>query len=248
MFWININKGLDECRAVIFDLDGTILNTIEDLTDSTNHVLAEYGCPEHTLEEVCGYVGDGIRRLIERAVPQGTDAERIEEMYRAFLAYYQDHCMIKTRPYEGIPELLKLLREAGLMTAVVSNKADAAVKELAEQMYPGCFDYAGGARDGVPLKPDPAMVAVALDEMGVSADEAVYVGDSQVDIETARNAHMPCIGVTWGFRGRKVLLGAGAQLLADDAQELGELILRGAAPGGGGRVSGSGGRGTAKVH
>ena len=161
---------------------------------------------------------------MKRAVPEDTPDDRIEEMYACLLDYYGSHCMIKTRPYPGIPELLHELRQLGYKTAVISNKADAAVRELAEKMFAGCFDYAIGATEGIKLKPDRAMIDIALEKLSICPDEAVYVGDSQVDIQTAENAQMDCISVTWGFRDRNVLIERGASVLADTPEQILEII------------------------
>ena len=214
----------DMIKAVIFDLDGTLLDTIGDLSDSMNYILSAYGFPEHTQEEIKSYVGNGLHKLVERAVPAGTDSARIDEMFRALVAYYRAHCAVKTRPYEGIPALLSSLRHAGIQTAVISNKADNSVQALAEEMFENAFDFALGQTEGVPLKPDAAMVNLALEKLACKADEAVYVGDSEVDIETARNAKMPCISVTWGFRTKDVLLKNGAEHFADRPEEILRII------------------------
>lgn len=207
-------------RAVLFDLDGTILDTIEDLKDSLNHVMDIFGFPRHSTEEVRRFVGNGLYKLVERAVPVDTPAEIVAKMYGCLVPYYKDHCMIKTKPYPGIPELLLILKEKGIRTAVISNKADAAVRELTEHMFNGCFDQALGASDGVKLKPDRAMIDIVLGKLSVDADDAIYVGDSEVDIETAQNAHMDCISVTWGFRSRAELLKKGAGMLADEPDQI----------------------------
>ena len=211
-------------KAVIFDLDGTLLDTIEDLSDSMNYVLSVYGCPVHTLEEIKSYVGNGLRNLVKRAVPAGTDDEMIEDMFRTLVTYYRAHCAIKTRPYNGIPELLEALRNAGIRTAVISNKADNSLQALAEEMFHNAFDYALGATEGVKLKPDAAMVNMALEKLSCAASEAVYVGDSEVDIETAKNAEMLCICVTWGFRTKEALVENGGTVFADTPEEILRIV------------------------
>lgn len=207
-------------KAVLFDLDGTLLDTIEDLADSLNHILAEYGLPVHSMAEVRQFVGNGIPKLLERAVSPDTSKEQIGEMYRQFLAWYQTHCSVKTKPYQGIPELVAELKRRGFRLAVISNKADPATQELIAHFFGGRFDYVLGATESRGLKPDPAMLEAALDALSLEAGEAVYVGDSEVDIETAGNAGLPCISVTWGFRSGEVLTEAGATLLADTPEEL----------------------------
>ncbi len=212
-------------KAVLFDLDGTLLDTIEDLADSLNHILAEYGLPVHTVAEVRQFVGNGIPKLLERAVSPDTSKEQIGEMYRQFLAWYQIHCRVKTKPYQGIPELVAELKRRGFRLAVISNKADPATRELIAHFFGGWFDFVLGATESRKLKPDRAMLDAALDALSLDAGEAVYVGDSQVDIETAGNAGLPCISVTWGFRSRETLLECGASMLADTPGEVLRCIL-----------------------
>lgn len=217
--------SMETIKAVLFDLDGTLLDTIEDLADSLNHILTQYDLPVHTVAEVQQLVGNGIPKLLERAVSRDTPKERIGEMYRQFLAYYQTHCRIKTKPYAGIPELIDELKHRGFRLGVISNKADPATQELIARFFAGQFDFVLGATEGRKLKPDRAMLDAALTALSLSAGEAVYVGDSQVDIETARNAGLPCISVTWGFRSRETLLENGAALLADTTEEVLRRIL-----------------------
>ena len=217
-------------KAVLFDLDGTLLDTIEDLADSLNHILTQYDLPVHTVAEVQQLVGNGIPKLLERAVLPDTPKEQIGEMYRQFLAYYQTHCRIKTKPYAGIPELVDALKHRGFQLGVISNKADPATQELISHFFGDRFDFVLGATESRKLKPDPAMVAAAVKALSLVPGEAIYVGDSQVDIETARNAGMPCVSVTWGFRSRKTLLEAGASALADTPEEVLRRILSGVMP------------------
>ncbi len=207
-------------RAVLFDLDGTILDTIEDLKDSLNFVMEKYGFPLHSTEEVKHFVGNGLHKLVERAVPGCTPPDMIDDMYGCLMTHYKDNCRIKTKPYTGIPELLRILKEKGIRTAVISNKADAAVRDLVTNMFDGCFDQALGASEGVKLKPDREMIDIVLEKLSVKAEDAIYVGDSEVDIETAKNAQMDCISVTWGFRNRRELLESGAKMLADDPVQI----------------------------
>ena len=212
-------------KAVLFDLDGTLLDTIGDLADSLNHILEQHGLPLHTVAEVQQLVGNGIPKLLERAVSPDTPKEQIGEMYREFLAWYQTHCRVKTKPYPGIPELVDELKHRGFRLAVISNKADQATQELISYFFGDRFDFVLGATESRKLKPDPAMVAAAVKALSLAPGEAIYVGDSQVDIQTARNAGMPCISVTWGFRSRETLLENGASLLADTPEELLRRIL-----------------------
>ena len=212
-------------KLAIFDLDGTILNTLEDLADAVNYALKEHGYPQRTIEEVRRFVGNGIRKLIERAVPTGLTDEEISGVHQTFSAYYQEHCADKTRPYEGILPLLEHLREAGCLTAVVSNKADAAVQPLCQQYYEGLFDYAVGEREGIRRKPAPDAVQEVLRRLQIDAGEAVYIGDSEVDIQTAENAGLDSIIVTWGFRDRAYLESQGGQRFVDRPEEIAEIIL-----------------------
>jgi len=209
-----------EIKAVLFDLDGTILDTIGDLTDSLNHVLEQFSMKTYSETQTMRMVGNGLRKLIERAVPEDTSAEQTEEMYNCLLEYYGRNCRIKTRPYPGITEMLQAIKMRGIRTAVISNKADSAVKTLAQDLFEGCFDFALGATDEIPLKPDRAMIDIVLGQLSLKTEEAIYVGDSQVDIETARNAGMECISVTWGFRTRADLIEAGAKVLAESPKEI----------------------------
>lgn len=209
----------------IFDMDGTILNTIEDLADSLNASLKHFGCPERSLSEVKAFVGNGIRLLIERGVPTGMDVERIDEVHRYFLEYYKIHCMDKTRPYEGILDMLRRLRQEGCKTAVVSNKADSAVKVLADKYFNGMFDIAVGERSGILKKPSPDSVNDILGRLGIDRHRSVYIGDSEVDIETANNACMDSIIVEWGFREAEFLREQGAAVLVHAPEEILKLIL-----------------------
>lgn len=212
-------------KLVVFDMDGTILNTLDDLKDTLNYALGQYHFPARTLEETRAFVGNGIHKLIERAVPEGTDAQTVEKVFNTFLEYYQIHCMDQTRPYPGIVSLLRSLKEAGLLTAVVSNKADAAVQELCERFFPGLFDFAVGEHEGVQKKPAPDMVQLALRTLGTQASDAVYVGDSDVDLATAKNSGLDSIIVTWGFRDREFLESQGADVFADTPEKVRELCL-----------------------
>jgi len=212
-------------KAVIFDLDGTILDTIEDLADSMNYALAANNLPARTLDEVKSFVGNGIMNLVRRACGEEEITETVNSVYDVFCTYYSEHCADKTKPYEGIPQLLAELKAAGVKTAVVSNKADVRVKPLAEKYYPGLFDIAVGERTGIPRKPAPDAVLDVVRTLGVALNEAVYIGDSEVDVKTAINARMPLIAVSWGFRDKKVLLDAGAVSIADSVDILREKLF-----------------------
>lgn len=207
-------------QLVIFDLDGTLLDTLDDLADAVNWALAEEQLPLRTREEVRAFVGNGIRNLIERAVPAGTEVAQTDRVFAGFKARYAGHCADKTRPYPGILELLARLRAEGIRTAVVSNKADFAVQTLCRDYFPGLVDCAVGERAGIPKKPAPDSVQEVLRALKISREQAVYVGDSEVDVVTARNAGMDGILVLWGFRDRQTLERAGAKTFAATAEEL----------------------------
>ncbi len=211
-------------KITVFDMDGTILNTLDDLKDSLNFTLDHFGYPKRTLEEVRRFVGNGIMKLIERGVPDGTSEEKIKEAYSFFIKHYSAHCADKTEPYSGITELLKKLRADGIKTAVVSNKADSAVNELCDKYFKGLFDISIGEREGVRRKPAPDSVNEVLKQLGLSREEAVYIGDSDVDVETAKNADMVCIGVEWGFRDRELLIEKGADYIVSNTEELYKLL------------------------
>ena len=208
----------------IFDLDGTILNTLEDLADSTNYALKTCGYPERTMDEVRQFVGNGIRNLMERAVPEGTPVEEIDRVHETFTAHYKVHCADKTRPYDGIVELLQNLKKDGCKLAVVSNKADYGVQELCKQYFDGVFDFAVGEREGIRKKPAPDSVNEVLKTLGCSRDRAVYIGDSDVDIQTAANAQMDHIIVEWGFRDVPFLIAKGAKVLVEKPEEILEIV------------------------
>ena len=208
----------------IFDLDGTILNTLEDLADSTNYALKTCGYPERTMDEVRQFVGNGIRKLMERAVPEGTPVEEIDRVHETFTAHYKVHCSDKTRPYDGIMELLQNLKKDGCKLAVVSNKADYGVQELCKQYFDGVFDFAVGEREGIRKKPAPDSVNEVLKTLGCSRDRAVYIGDSDVDIQTAANAQMDHIIVEWGFRDIPFLISKGAKVLVEKPEEILEIV------------------------
>lgn len=198
--------------AILFDLDGTLLDTLGDLHAAVNHVLSAFGYPLRTREEVCRFLGNGALHLIRMAVPEGAEEAPV---LAAFHAYYAGHCDILTKPYAGIPEALAVLGERYPL-AIVSNKPDAAVKELAKIYFPDI--YARGESSDCPRKPAPDMVWKAMDALG--ADRCVYVGDSDVDILTAKNARVPCLSVTWGFRGEEELRQAGAKHFCHDPADL----------------------------
>lgn len=214
-------------KALIFDLDGTILDTLDDLADALNYALRTGGYPLRTLEEVRRMVGNGIGNLVSRGIQEGRESQSQEAVQAAlatFKDYYADHCQDKTKPYDGVLEALGRLKEAGYALALVSNKADFAVQELRGVFFPGVFDYVTGEREGVARKPAPDMVASAQAALGVTAGECVYIGDSEVDVATARNAGVDLVAVTWGFRTRADLVAAGADRFADTPQELEQVL------------------------
>ena len=180
--------------TIIFDLDGTLLNTLADLAAATNHALAEHKLPQRTTDEVRQFVGNGIRKLIERAVPADTPAELQEEVFASFNRYYKQHCADSTRPYDGVPQLLQQLRTAGCCTAIVSNKADYGVQALAKQYFNGQLDAACGERAGIAKKPAPDMLLAIMQQLKAEPASTIYIGDSDTDIATASNAGVDCIG------------------------------------------------------
>lgn len=212
-------------KAVIFDLDGTLLNTIDDLGDSVNYVLKKHNYPTFSIEEYKYKVGNGMRKLIERSLPKSEQTdEKIEQILAEFMAYYGEHKMDKTAPYDNIEQLLKTLKQKGVKTAVVTNKAHISAKPLMDEVFPDLFDAVIGQKEGVPTKPDPTSVFAVLKELGVSADECLYLGDSGVDMQTAKNAGIFGIGVLWGFRKADELIENGAKKLIGKPQELLELL------------------------
>lgn len=207
-------------KAAIFDLDGTTLNTLDDLKEAVNHALEGLGLPKRTLEEVRGFAGNGVRKLIERSVPVDSGSDVADKAYKAFSEYYAIHCADNTRPYDGIIDAVSKAREAGMKTAIVSNKDDYAVQELVEKLMPHLFDYVVGVSSTVRPKPAPDAALAAMSALGVSARQCVYIGDSEVDIQTASNASLSCISVTWGFKTREFLQEHGAQVIVDSTDEL----------------------------
>lgn len=212
-------------KAAIFDMDGTILNTLEDLVDTMNHCLRLYDMPERSQAEIRSFLGNGLRVLVEKSVPFGTQAEVVDRICETFADYYKDHCAIKTRPYEGITDLLQRLRSEGILTAVVSNKVDFAVRELCEDYFEGLFDYSVGEREGQRCKPYPDSVNAVLDFFRLSKEQAVYIGDSEVDFMTAKNADMDVIMVGWGFRDESELAAMGAEFIAHSMNDVYEAIV-----------------------
>ncbi len=207
-------------KAIVFDLDGTLTDTLADLKNSVNHALSEFGFPARSLEEIRSFVGNGVRRLIYLSVPENTPDEVSEKCLDVFKAYYKDHSCVETKPYDGIIEMLSELKSRGIKTAVVTNKMHEAAVDIVKLFFDGLIDVTIGQIDGVAQKPQPDSVFLALQKLGVSKDNAAYVGDSEVDCMTAQNAGIPCIGVTWGFRDREILENNGAQFIVDMPKQI----------------------------
>lgn len=206
----------------IFDLDGTLLDTLDDLAASVNYALQAHGMPVHSIDDVRRFVGNGVRKLMERAVPDGADNPLFEEAFATFRQHYMTHSLDTTRPYKGIPETLAALKARGCRLAVVSNKMMAATQSLCTHFFPDTIEVAIGEHEaeGIRKKPAPDTVIAALDALGVGKERAVYVGDSDVDIQTARNSGLPCISVLWGFRDRDFLKQHGAESFISTPSEL----------------------------
>ena len=208
-------------KTYIFDLDGTLLDTLQDLADSVNYALRQFGMPEHSLDDIRRFVGNGVRLLIERAVPDGAQNPQFEEVFATFRQYYMQHSLDTTRPYDGIVEAIHELTLRGCRLAVVSNKMMAATQELVAHFFPD-IEVAIGEHEaaGIRKKPAPDTVFEALRQLGTSPDNTVYVGDSDVDIATARNSGLPCISVLWGFRDRPFLEAHGATTFIEHPRDL----------------------------
>lgn len=213
-------------KLIIFDLDGTLLNTIADLANSTNYALDLNGYPTHEVGKYNFFVGNGINKLFERALPEGEKSmENVLKIREAFVPYYDVHNADDSRPYGGIENLLTKLRERGIQLAVASNKYDSATKKLIKHFFPNVpFASVYGQRDGINVKPDPTIVFDILKDTGISADEALYVGDSGVDMQTANNAGVTSVGVTWGFRPRAELQEFSPNHIVDRAEDILDLI------------------------
>ena len=213
-------------KLVIFDLDGTLLNTISDLAHSTNHALKTNGFPSHPIEAYKFFVGNGINKLFERALPENKKTDiNIKLVREAFLPYYDQHNMDFTKPYDGIYEFLKTLQSKGFMLAVASNKYQAATEKLINSLFPDIsFTAILGQRENIPVKPDPAIINEILEIAGVTPNETIYIGDSGVDMQTAANSGVTSIGVTWGFRPREELVAAGANHIADTIDHIQDIV------------------------
>lgn len=211
-------------QAVIFDLDGTLLNTLEDLADSVNFALKQFDYPLRTVAEIRAFVGNGVQKLIERAVPKQTPREKTLVCLEVFRNYYAENMRNKTCLYDGITELLQGLKERKIKMAIVSNKFDAAVKALNKELFNEYIQVAIGESTTVPKKPDPTGIFVALNELGVKKEDALYIGDSEVDVMTAKNADVISVGVTWGFRDREVLERSKADYIIHTPQSVLDII------------------------
>ncbi len=235
-------------KAAIFDMDGTVLNTLEDLTDAVNYAMKEAGhFSGYTVRQVSSFFGSGVEVAMVRAQAlekgilseekleivgteghrtiAGVDEAETQRLIRIYKPYYNAHCRDKTGPYPGIPELLDQLRRAGVVCAVVSNKPDEAVQPLAEECFPGMFDFVLGEKPDLARKPARDMCDYVLKELGIAAEDAVYIGDSEIDLQTAENGGMDCISVTWGFRSAEFLRKHQAELIAEKAEDIAKIIL-----------------------
>ena len=211
-------------KAVLFDLDGTLMNTLEDLTDSTNYILEKHNFPKRTIKEIRSFVGNGIKKLMERAVPQNTDEKIINECYEEMLTYYKENSLIKTAPYVGTKEIVEKLHQEGFKIAIITNKAQNSADIIAEKFFGKSVDLVIGDDKKMPLKPNPAGIEKALEYFKISKDEAVYVGDSEVDLQTGTNGDLKTILVLWGFRDRDFLEEKGGKVFAETVEELENLI------------------------
>lgn len=209
-----------EYKTYVFDLDGTLLNTINDLAASVNFALKEYGMPQHTIDEVRNFVGNGVKKLMERAVPDGLDNPLFEDAYATFKKHYLEHGLDTTKPYPGIVDLLRELKKRGKNIAVVSNKFYDATGELVRHFFGEYIKVAIGERENIRKKPAPDTVLEAFRLLGVDKEEAVYIGDSDVDVNTAKNVGIPCFSVLWGFRDKEFLIENGATTFVETPQEI----------------------------
>lgn len=212
-------------KAVLFDMDGTVLDTLDDLADSVNHSLKQFSLPEVSRFQVSQSLGNGAAYLIRQCLPKNTPDALFEQVLAFYKPWYAAHCRIKTKPYAGILPLMEELRAAGVRQAIISNKPDSAVQELAEAFFPGLMDVVIGESSAVRRKPSPDTVLAAAEKMGIAVPGCVYIGDTEVDVETSHNAGMDCIAVTWGFRTEEQLRAAGAAPIVHTPAELKEKLL-----------------------
>lgn len=213
-------------RYVVFDLDGTLLNTLDDLFLSVNKILSDHGYKTRSKNEVRSYLGNGVRALLDLALPE-EERFRTDELLPEFKAYYDLHKEDNTAPYAGVKEAVAEIKKAGVKCAIVSNKFDAAVQELKNVTFSGLIDFACGEREGVKPKPAPDGVFLAMQALGADSAETVYVGDSEVDLATAENTGLRCVAVSWGFRDRDELVKRGAKNIADTPEQMKDFILSG---------------------
>lgn len=215
-------------RTVIFDLDGTILNTIADLADAGNRICRKRGWPEHAVEEYTAMVGHGMKNLVQQLSPEDCrSSEVVEATLAEFMEDYGSHCCEKTAPYEGVPEFLQELKVRGVQLAVYSNKADVLTCRIIDHYFPNVFTLVRGKRDGIPVKPDPAGIAGIMEELKAVPEKSLFVGDSSVDVKTGHAGGMKVCGVPWGFRSRESLADAGADMIADTVEQLRQMLLEG---------------------
>lgn len=212
-------------KMVIFDLDGTLLNTLEDLADAGNYALKCFGFPTHAIDKYRYFVGNGIPKLIERIVPENCENEAQIEVYEAFCSYYELHMNDNTRPYDGIIEMLESLKRKNIISIVVTNKADDFAGIIVKKYFGSLIEKTYGSIEGYPKKPDPYWVNKAIEDFGFDISEIVYVGDSGVDMQTAVNSGLYSCGVTWGFRDKEELIANGAEIICSDCNELKKIII-----------------------
>lgn len=213
-------------KIVIFDLDGTLLNTLDDLTDSTNFMLEKFNYPKRTKEEIRNFVGNGVAKLIERAIPYGKNNSDFENCVKTFKEIYSQNMYNKTAPYDGVIDMLNILKNNNYKISVVSNKFDMAVKELCKKYFLNLIDFSSGENEaaGIRKKPAPDTVLKVLEYFNLKNEDAIYVGDSEVDIQTAKNSNMPCISVSWGFKNRDFLIENGGENIIDTPGEIIEIL------------------------
>ncbi len=211
---------MKDYSTYIFDLDGTLLSTLDDLAASTNYALQSQGLPTHSVDDVRRFVGNGVKKLIERAVPGGADNPKFEAVYATFRSHYLEHSLDTTHPYPGVTDMLAELKRRGKRIAVVSNKFYAATQELCRHFFGDTVEVAIGEREGIRKKPAPDTVDEAFRQLGVGKEDAVYIGDSDVDVATAKNSGLPCISVLWGFRDKDFLVSCGAKTFITEPSQL----------------------------
>ena len=211
-------------KAVLFDMDGTTLNTLGDLTDAVNHTMRTFGLPELDENRCAHLLGNGARHLIRGAVPENITGEEFEKTLAFYVDYYDSHCRIKTAPYDGVIDAMNALKTQGIRMAVISNKPDGAVQQLSEEFFTGLLDISVGESERVRRKPNPDAVLWSISSLGLEKQDCVYVGDTEVDLKTAENAGIDSIAVTWGFRSVEELQAAGAKTIVSSASELLEKL------------------------